>query len=79
LSQFSRLAIAGGRGRVTSLGDLELLRADARYYRDRVALLRAKRYRWGQGSSPRLEELERKLKHAEQRLRDERRPDRTDY
>jgi hypothetical protein len=79
MSQFSRLAIARGRGRVTSPRDLELLRADARYYRDRVALLRAKRYRWGQGSSPRLRELERKLEHAEQRLGDERRPHGTDY
>jgi hypothetical protein len=44
------------------------------YHRDRVALLRAKLYRWGLGSSPRLEALERELKHAEQRLREQREP-----
>jgi hypothetical protein len=55
---------------VSSDNELELARADARYYRDRVALLRAKLYRWGSGSSPRLEQLERELQRAEQRLRD---------
>jgi hypothetical protein len=55
---------------VSSDAELELARADARYYRDRVALLRAKLYRWGSGSSPRLEQLERELQRAEQRLRD---------
>jgi hypothetical protein len=58
---------------MTVRGDIELLRADASYYRDRVALLRAKRYRWGLGSSPRLEELERRLERAEERLREQRR------
>lgn len=48
--------------------ELELARADVRYYRDRVALLRAKHYRWGLGSSRRLQELERELQRAEQRL-----------
>ncbi len=55
--------------------DVELLRADARYYRDRVALLRAKLYRWGLGSNARLEELERELEHAEQRLRERHAPE----
>jgi hypothetical protein len=45
-----------------------LARAEERYCRDRVALLRAKHYRWGLGSSPRLEQLERELQRAEQRL-----------
>jgi hypothetical protein len=47
---------------------LELARAEARYYRDRVALLRAKLYRSGLGSTPRLQQLERQLQRAEQRL-----------
>jgi hypothetical protein len=51
---------------------IEQLQAEVRYYHDRVALLRAKLYRWGQGSTPRLQELERKLERAQQRLRDER-------
>lgn len=49
------------------------LQAEADYYRDRVALLRAKLYRWGLGTNAQLEELER----AEQHLRDARaRPER---
>jgi len=51
---------------------LEELRAEATYYRDRVALLRAKLYRWGLGTNARLQELERELERAEQRLRDAR-------
>jgi len=47
---------------------LELARAEARYYRDRVALLRAKLYRSGSGSTRRLQELERHLQRAEQHL-----------
>ena len=57
---------------MSSARDIENLEADARYYRDRVALLRAKLYRWGQGKTPRLQELERRLAGAEQRLRDQR-------
>jgi hypothetical protein len=57
---------------VSSAGDTELLEADARYYRDRVALLRAKLYRWGQGSTAQLQELERRLASAERRLREQR-------
>jgi hypothetical protein len=48
--------------------ELELAQADAYYYRDRVALLRAKLYRWGLGSTPRLQQLERELQRAEQRV-----------
>ncbi len=55
-----------------SLSEVEQLQADANYYRDRVALLRAKLYRWGLGSSARLVALERELDRAEQRLRDAR-------
>jgi hypothetical protein len=61
--------------RAVSSNKIELLQADARYYRDRVALLRAKLYRWGLGSSPRLEELERNMVRAEQRVRDQRQRD----
>jgi hypothetical protein len=51
---------------------VEHLQADADYFRDRVALLRAKLYRWGLGNNARLEQLERELEAAERRLRDER-------
>ena len=57
---------------MSSAKDIEQLEADARYYRDRVALLRAKLYRWGQGSTPQLQELERRLAGAERRLREQR-------
>ena len=57
---------------MSSLSELEQLRADADYYHDRVALLRAKLYRWGLGSTPRLKALERELELAQQRLRDAR-------
>jgi hypothetical protein len=57
---------------VSAAKDIELLEADARYYRDRVALLRARLYRWGQGSTPQLQELERRLAGAEARLRAQR-------
>jgi hypothetical protein len=50
--------------------ELEVARGEARYYHDRVALLRAKQYRWGLGSSPRLQQLERELRRAERRLSD---------
>ena len=50
--------------------ELELAEAEARYYRDRVALMRAKLYRWGYGTTPRLEQLERDLERAERRLRE---------
>ena len=57
---------------MSSAKDIELLEADARDYRDRVALLRAKLYRWGQRSTPQLQELERRLAGAERRLRERR-------
>ena len=55
---------------MSSSGELEAAQVDASYYRDRVALLRAKLYRWGLGSTPHLQQLERELERAEQRLRD---------
>jgi hypothetical protein len=57
---------------VSSGNEIEALQADARYYHDRVSLLRAKLYRWGLGSNARLEDLERKLERAEKRVQDER-------
>jgi hypothetical protein len=56
---------------VSSVNDDEL-QAEAAYCRDRVALLRAKLYRWGLGTNARLQELERALEMAEQRLREAR-------
>ncbi len=56
--------------RVSSTREVELLEAEARYCRERVSLLRARLYGRGQGTSPRLQELERELERAEQRLRD---------
>ena len=53
---------------MSDAGELELARAQAGYYKDRVALLRAKQYRWGLGTSPRLRLLERELERAERRL-----------
>jgi hypothetical protein len=55
---------------MSSSGDIELLRADARDCHDQVALLRAKLYRWGLEPSARLQELERELTHAQERLAD---------
>ena len=55
---------------MSSSHEIELAQVDARYYRDRVALLRAKLYRWGLRPTLGLRQLERELEHAEQRLRD---------
>jgi hypothetical protein len=57
---------------VTSTGKIEELQAEVNYRRDRVALLRARLYRRGVGSSARLEELERALERAQTRLREAR-------
>ena len=54
-----------------SSSQIEQLQADADFYHDRVALLRAKLYRWGLGTNAQLQELERELELAQQRLRDE--------
>jgi hypothetical protein len=52
--------------------EIDQLEADVVYYHDRIALLRAKLYRWGLGSNARLQGLERELERAERRLREER-------
>lgn len=57
---------------MSSPDEMEQLKAEADYYRDRLALLRAKLYRWGLGPSARLHALERQLESAQQRLRDAR-------
>jgi hypothetical protein len=57
---------------VSSIGETELLEAEARYCRERIALLRAKLYRWGLGPNARLRELERNAELAERRLREHR-------
>jgi hypothetical protein len=55
---------------VSSSNELELAEADARYNRERVALLQAKLYGRGLGSSARLQLLEREWERSERRLRD---------
>lgn len=57
---------------MSSQNEIDQLRAEAAYYRDRLALMRAKLYRSGLGTNARLRELERQLERAEQRLRDAR-------
>jgi hypothetical protein len=57
---------------VSSSKTIEELQAEADCYHDRVALLRAKLYRWGLGSNARLQSLERELDRAQRRLRDAR-------
>jgi hypothetical protein len=57
---------------MTSPREIEQLQAEADYYHDRVALMRARRYRWGLGSSARLQALELELERAQRRLCDAR-------
>lgn len=62
---------------MSAASDMELAKADARYLRERISLLRAKLYGRGETATPRLVELERRLVGAERRLRElrARRPD----
>jgi hypothetical protein len=53
---------------MTTGQEIEALEAEVNYYRDRIALLRARLYRQGVGSNDRLAELERGLANARQRL-----------
>ncbi len=55
---------------MSSSSDLELAEADARYIRERVALLRAKLYGRGLGSRAQLERLERESERSERRVRE---------
>jgi hypothetical protein len=54
---------------VSTLREIEAIQAEVNYYRDSVALLRARLYRRGEGMTPRLEELQRRLDSAQARLR----------
>jgi hypothetical protein len=54
---------------VNSPREIAAIEAEASYYRDSVALMRARLYRRGLGTSPRFEELQRRLDSAQQRLR----------
>ncbi len=56
---------------MSSSSELEMRQADARYYGERVSLLRAKLYRKGLEGNSQLRELERKLELAERRLREQ--------
>jgi hypothetical protein len=49
--------------------EITLLEADSRYLSERIALLRARMYGRGLGSTSRLHELERELERAQERLR----------
>jgi hypothetical protein len=51
---------------------IDQLDAEARHYRERLSLLRAKMYRGGVTSGARLRELERSLLSAEHRLHEAR-------
>jgi hypothetical protein len=61
--------LSAGVRQLSSSDEIDQLRAEADYYRDRVALMRAKLYRLGLGSNARLQELERQLERAQNRLR----------
>ncbi len=50
--------------------EIEFAEAAVCYCHDRVALLRARQYRWGLRPDARLRELERDLQRAKQHLRD---------
>ncbi len=54
---------------MSSPKEIAAIEAEVNYYRDSVALLRARLYRRGDGTTPRLEELQRKLDSAQSRLR----------
>lgn len=53
---------------MSSLHQIAAIEAEFNYYKDSVALLRARQYRWGVASTPRLEELQRRRDSAERRL-----------
>lgn len=54
---------------MSSLRQIAAIEAEFNDYKDSVALLRARLYRRGLGTTPRLEELQRKLDSARRRLR----------
>ena len=54
---------------MTSPRELEAIEAELTYLRDSVALQRARLYRRGESTSPRMKELERRYDSAQNRLR----------
>ena len=54
---------------MSTLREIEAIQAEVNYYRDSVALLRARLYRRGAADTPRLQELQRRLASAQARLR----------
>jgi hypothetical protein len=54
---------------MSTLQEIEAIHAEVNEYRDTVALLRARLYRRGTRTTPRLEQLQRRLDSAELRLR----------
>jgi hypothetical protein len=54
---------------VSSQRQIAAIEAEFNDYKDSVALLRARLYRRGLGTTPRLDELQRKLDSARRRLR----------
>ncbi|HEY6525448.1 MAG TPA: hypothetical protein VIY10_16820 [Solirubrobacteraceae bacterium] len=54
---------------MSSLRQIAAIEAEFNDYKDSVALLRARLYRRGLGTTPRLDELQRKLDSARRRLR----------
>lgn len=66
---------------MTSARELEAIQSELTYWRDSTALQRARLYRQGLTTSPRLEESERRLESARVRLRAARaaRADRADH
>jgi hypothetical protein len=54
---------------VSSLRQIAAIEAEFNDYKDSVALLRARLYRRGLGTTPRLAELQRKRDSARRRLR----------
>jgi hypothetical protein len=57
---------------VSARGEIEQLISEESDCRDRLALLRAKLYRWGLGPNARMQALEQDLRRAQRRLRDAR-------
>jgi hypothetical protein len=57
--------------KLSSRSEIDQLQTDANYYRDRIALLRAKLYRWGMGPNEHMRQLEQRLERTERRLREE--------
>ncbi len=54
---------------MSSPREIAAIEAEATYYRNSVAIMRARLYGRGQGTSPRFEDLQRRLDSAQQRLR----------